>query len=118
MAASDRSANSGVPAKTRRRKAPGLRRLAQLLGELRADALLLELRQVLDEHLALEVIHFVLNADREQSLRFQGERIAVLVVGAHLHALRALDQLIDAGHRKATLFDVRDASRFDDLRID
>ena len=40
----------------------GLGRLAQLLGELCADALLLELRQVLDEHLTLQVIHFVLNA--------------------------------------------------------
>ena len=55
-------------------------RLAQLLGELGADALLLELRQVLDEHLALQVIHLVLDADREQALRFEREGIAVLVV--------------------------------------
>src|SRR5687768_10982918 len=59
--ASARSANSGVPAKTRRRKARS-GRLAQLLRELGADALLLELRQVLDEDLALQMIHFVLNA--------------------------------------------------------
>ena len=57
----------------------GQARLAQLLGELRADALLLELRQVLDEHLALQVIHLVLDAHREQALRLERERLAVLV---------------------------------------
>src|SRR5574341_1247139 len=51
MRARARSANSGVPAKTRRRKAFRSGGLAQLLGELRADALLLQLREVLDEHL-------------------------------------------------------------------
>src|SRR5260221_269766 len=44
--ASARSANAGVPAKIRRRNAGRSGRLAQLLGELRAHALLLELRQV------------------------------------------------------------------------
>src|SRR5689334_17451381 len=69
---SARAANAGVPAKTRRRKARS-GRLAQLLGELGANALLLQLRQMLDEHLALQVIHLVLDADREQSLRFKRE---------------------------------------------
>src|SRR5574341_284270 len=82
-AASARSANSGVPAKTRRRKALG--GLAQLLRELGAHSLLLELRQILDEHLALQVIHLVLDAHREQALRLEGERVAVLIVGAHAH---------------------------------
>src|SRR6185503_12119081 len=84
---SERSANSGVPAKIRRRNGEALRGLAQLLGELRADALLLELRQVLDEDLALEVIHLVLDAHREQPLRLEGESDAVLVVRPHAHAL-------------------------------
>src|SRR5262245_31599747 len=84
--ASARSANSGVPAKTRRRKGrSGC--LAQLLGELRADALLLELRQVLDENLALQMVHLVLDADGEQPLRLEREGVAVLVVSAHLDAL-------------------------------
>src|SRR5256885_1441030 len=94
---SARSANSGVPAKTRRRKARS-GRLAQLLGQLGANALLLELRQVLDEDLALQMIHFMLDADREQPLRFQRERIAVLVIGPHLDPLSALNQLVDARH--------------------
>ena len=58
--------------------------LAQLFRELRAGALLLELRQVLDEHLAFQVIHLVLNADGEQPLRLQRKGIAVLVVARTL----------------------------------
>src|SRR5262245_21018278 len=111
------AAKSGVPAKTRRRKTT-LRRLAQLLGELGADALLLELREMLDEYLALQVIHLVLDADRQQPLGFQRERLAVLVVGAHFHALGTLHELVDTGHRKTVFLDVGLASRFDNLRID
>src|SRR5574341_2581221 len=106
MRARARSANSGVPAKTRRRKVLRSGRLAQLLGELRADALLLQLRQVLDEHLALQVIHLVLNAHGEQSLGFERERTAVLIVRADLDALGALDQFVDSRHRQAAFLDV------------
>src|ERR1044072_7146724 len=92
--ANARSANSGVPAKTRRRKArSGC--LAQLLGQLCANALLLELRQVLDEHLALQVIHLVLDADREQPLSLERESGAVLVIGANLDPLGTLDLPVD-----------------------
>src|SRR5262245_12045851 len=115
--ASARSANSGVPAKTRRRKGrSGC--LAQLLRELRADALLLELRQVLDEHLALQVIHLMLNANGDQALRLQRKGIAVRVMGADLDALGARDQLVDAGQREAALLDVGHSDRLDDLGID
>ena len=65
-----------------------------------------ELRQVLDEHLAFQVIHLVLNADGEQALRLQRKGIAVLVVRPHLDSLGARDQLVDAGQRKAALLDV------------
>src|SRR5207248_6695658 len=80
----ERSAKAGVPAKIRRRNASG--GLAQLLGELRADALLLELRQVFDEDLALQMIHLVLNAHGEQALRLEREGVAVPIVGTHFHA--------------------------------
>src|SRR5690349_5052773 len=115
-AASACSANSGVPAKTRRRKARS-GRFAQLLGEARADALLLELGELLDEHLALEVIDLVLNADSKQSLRLQRKGVAVLVEGPNLYALRALDQLIYPGHRQAAFLDVGNAGGIDDLGI-
>src|SRR3954468_8614320 len=99
------AANCGVPAKIRRREA-GSGGLAQLLRQLRAYPLLLQLRQVLDEHLALEVIHFVLNAYSQQTLRFQREGISVLVEGAHFHAFSPLDQLVDARHGEAAFLDV------------
>src|SRR5574341_1980026 len=118
MRARARSANSGVPAKTRRRKAFRSGGLAQLLGELRADALLLQLREVLDEHLALQVIHLVLDAHSEQSLGFQRERIAVLIVRADFDALGALNELVDSGHRQAAFLDVGHPGRLDDLGVD
>src|SRR6185295_4922195 len=112
--ASARSANSGVPAKTRRRKAQS-GALAQLLGKLGADALLLELRQVLDEDLALQMIHFMLDAHGEQALRLQRECSAVLVVGAHLHALCPLHQFVDGGHRETAFLDIGHPDGFHDL---
>src|SRR5438552_2403813 len=116
--ASARSANAGVPAKIRRRNADGSGGLAQLLSELGADALLLQLRQMLDEDLALQMIHLVLDAYGKQALRLERERIAVLVVGTHFHALGPRHQLVDSRDRKAAFLDVRLASRFDNLRID
>ena len=46
---------------------------SELLGESRANAGLLELRKVLDEYPALQVVHFMLNADCQQPLRFKNE---------------------------------------------
>src|SRR5882672_8693647 len=102
-----RSANAGVPAKIRRRNADGSGGLAQLLGELGADALLLQLREMLDEDLALQMIHLVLDAYGKQTLRLERERIAVLVVGAHFHALGPRHQFVDSGDRKTAFLDVR-----------
>jgi hypothetical protein len=72
---------------------------------------------MLDEDLALEVIHLVLDADGEQTLRFQRERVSILVEGPHLDALGALDQLVDPRHRETALFDVRNPLRVDDDRL-
>jgi hypothetical protein len=47
----------------------------ELLGEFGPDALLLELRKVLDEDLAAQMIHLVLQANRQQALRLERERI-------------------------------------------
>src|SRR3982751_961251 len=95
------SAKCGVPAKIRRRDAERSGGLAQLLRQLGADALLLQLREVLDENLALQVIHLMLDAHREQTLRLERERVAVPIVGANLDALGAWHQLIDSRHRQA-----------------
>ena len=95
----------------------GLRGLAQLLRELRAYALLLELGEILDEDLALQVVHLVLDAHGEQALRLERERVAALIVGSHLHALRTLHGVVDARHRQAAFLDVGDAGGVDDLGI-
>src|SRR5437588_3384472 len=83
------SAKCGVPAKIRRRDAERSGGLAQLLRQLGANALLLQLREVLDEHFAFQVIHLMLDAHGEQALRLEGERVAVLIIGANLHAFGA-----------------------------
>src|SRR3954470_8444234 len=110
------AANCGVPAKIRRREA-GSGGLTQLLRQLCAYPLLLQLRQVLDEHLALEVIHLVLNAHGQQTLGFEREGIPVLIERAHFHPFSALDQLVDTGHGEAAFLDVGYAGRLDDFRI-
>src|SRR5919197_3534220 len=115
-AARARSANSGVPAKARRRQGRS-GEFAQLLCELRANALLLERRKMFDENLALQMVHLVLDAHGEQSLRLQGESVAVLVEGSHLDALGPLNELVDTRHRETAFFDIRNAVRVDDLGI-
>src|SRR5258706_13803838 len=89
-----RAANSGVPAKrtfTEAARAQGLRErqrsdslsnaasggFAELFLKLGLDALLLEARQIVDEDFALEVIHHVLDANGEELVCDEGERLAV-----------------------------------------
>ena len=66
-------------------------------------ARLLELRKVFDEHLALQMIHLVLDADGEQSLGFEFEGCAIQTEGAHFNLRRALHGFVDAGNRQAAL---------------
>src|SRR5260370_26701239 len=77
--------------------------LAELFLKFRLDALLLEARQVVDEDLSLEVIHFVLAADREDFLCGEGEGLSVQAERAHGHALGALNRLVDSCNRQAAL---------------
>ena len=111
-ASSAGTANSGVPAKTMRsrdvmgqhgrgrsrqiagrdgpeRSRRSARLLATLLFQLLADARALQLREVVDEQLALEVIHLVLDADREQPVGLELERLAVAVECAHARCVSA-----------------------------
>src|SRR6266508_1842680 len=121
-ASRQRAANSGVPAKTiftgatpiadqakrfalrvitnRRGRSSG--RLAELFLKFRLDALLLEARQIVHENFALEVIHFVLDADREQLLGGERERLPRHVKRAHRHALGALNRFVDSRDRETS----------------
>src|SRR6266446_6398530 len=90
-----RAANSGVPAKRtfteaapaqglRERRSDGLSNeasggFAELFLKLGLDALLLEARQIVNEDFALKVIHFVLDADRQELVCDAGERLSVQV---------------------------------------
>src|SRR6266545_5827775 len=93
-------------------------RLAELFLKFRLDALLLEARQIVDEDPALEVIHFVLDADREDFLCDEGEGLSVQAERAHGHALGALNRLVDSWNRQAALLAILDAFAADDLRVD
>ena len=121
-ASSAGNANSGVPAKatrnfsTRAGRAAGRRRFGAaflaFLVELLADALALEVRQVVDEQLALEVIHLVLDAHREHVRR---SRVSLTwpgaVVRAQADARGTLDLVEDPRHRQAALLGLASPSR-------
>ena len=62
----------------------GARSLAMALDHLALDAHLLQLRQMIDEHDAFQMIHLVLDAHREQLGRLQLERCATGVLRPHL----------------------------------
>src|SRR6266705_1763658 len=137
-----RAANSGVPAKrtfTDAAPVQGLRerqplrqssnsesagsqpasgRFAELFLKFRLDALLLEARQIVDEDFALEVIHFMLDADREELFCDEGEGFSVQAECAHRHALCALNRLVDSWNGQAALLAILDSLAADDLRID
>src|SRR6185437_396387 len=97
----------------RARRMPGFRRSPRermttrsaceplLLAQLRREARPLERRQVLDEDLALQMVHFVLDAYGEKALGIQLERRAVLVERADPNAGRAGHLVVIAGNRKA-----------------
>jgi hypothetical protein len=76
-----------------------LRRLGELLG----DALALELRNVVDEQHAIDVIDFVLNAGGKQAFSIFVVRFAVKVEVSDFDPGRPLDVLMDIRDRQAAL---------------
>jgi len=78
----------------------------------------LEPGEILDENFPLQVIHFVLNANRKQAVRFEVERLAISVQCTHSDPVRAFDFVVDAGDRQAALLELRRTTPFEDLRID
>src|ERR1700739_4749969 len=79
------------------------RALLALLVELLANALALEVREVVDEQLPVEVIHLVLNAHREDVVVVTLEHRTRAVLGADPHLRRALHLIENAGHRETPL---------------
>src|SRR5258708_21573466 len=85
--------------------------------ELRADPVLLELGQVIDEDLALQMVHLVLDARGRHAGGIQREPRAVAIERGDGDALRALDIVVDARNRQASLLVHRDALESPDLRV-
>ena len=71
-----------------RRTPDASHRPALLLLQLGGDARLLQARKVFDEHLAFQVVHFMLYAHRQQAGGFEREGLAVPIQCAHLDPLR------------------------------
>src|SRR4051812_40177506 len=84
-------------------RAPPSGGLALALLELRADAVLLEVREQLHEDLALEVVELVLDAGGEEPGRVERETGAVPVERGHRHAFGAFHVVVDARNREAPL---------------
>src|SRR5690606_39244794 len=110
-AASDGTAKSELPANTRRDMSVGLQRagvgigffLAALFLDPLADSLPLQVREVVHEQLALEVIDFVLDAYRQQPVDLELDRFAVQSQRAQADPLRAGHGLIESRDRQAAL---------------
>ena len=85
--------------------------------ELRANAVLLQFGQIVDEDLAVQVVHLVLDAGGEHPRRVEREASAVAVEGGDGNAFRPLDVIVDPGHGETALLVDRDALAARDLGI-
>ena len=63
----------------------------------------LQRRQVVDEHLAFQVIHLVLDAHRQRALGLHDDLVAIDVLRLHLDLQRAGDVGVEARKRQAAL---------------
>ena len=120
-ASSAGTANSGVPAKPSLREAAALLKTQRAGAEARArfaprgsllalffqapaDQLALEFGQIIDEQLAFEMIHLVLDAHGQQAIGVHLERLAVATQRPHADMGRARQFVVDAGQRQTALF--------------
>src|SRR5690606_27408219 len=74
------------------------------LDHLGLDAVALEGREVFHKHFAQQVIHLVLNANRQQAFCLNFTAVAVFIQGPDLDGRRALYAVINAGYGQAALF--------------
>ena len=79
----------------------------------------LELRQVVDEQDAVQMVDLVLQAGREQPVRFDLVRLALKIEILDLHLRGAFDVIVEFRNRKTSFFvDRLLVAGGDDLRID
>ena len=92
------------------RALPGPRSLRSFSSFLRMRVRLSS-RQVVDEQLAVEMIHLVLDAHGEQAVGVELDLLAVAVERAHADLVGARDLVEDARHRQAAFLGLLDAAR-------
>src|SRR5262245_54177547 len=90
----------------------------RFLGGFFLQALALELGEIVDEQLAFEVVHLVLNADREHAFGIELEGLAVGVDRAHANHGRAVDEVVELRHGQAAFLGVSLTLGPDDFGVD
>ena len=79
----------------------GACRFTLLFKQFAFNALALELREVVHEELAVEVINFMLDAHCQQAFCFDGAAIAMLIKRRCPHACSTFYAIINSRHRQA-----------------
>jgi len=92
-------------------------RLANLFLKFRLDAKLLEPREIVDEDLAFQMIHLVLDAEGKQFLGMQSERLSLDVESTHRYPFSTLDCVVYSGYRKTALLPVLSSLSRDNLGV-
>src|SRR5881227_2084444 len=92
--------------------------LPALLLELLANALALQIRQVVDEQLAVEVIDLVLDTHRQDVVVIALERRAGAILCAQPDLRRALHFIENPRHRQTPFLAARLPLAREDLRVD
>src|SRR3954471_432494 len=113
------SAKTGVPAKISRMaplQGPSL--LVLLLAQFGQNPRLLEPREVLDENNTFEVVHLVLDADRQKPIGFQLVATSFPIQRCDFDPFRACNAIKNAGYRKTAFLQLGVAPSLEDLRID
>src|SRR6185503_3999686 len=90
----------------------------RFLDGLLFQALALQLGEVVDEQLAFEVVHLVLNADREHAVGVELERLAVGIERSDADRGGAIDEVVELGHRKAPFLGVSLTLGMQDFGVD
>jgi hypothetical protein len=82
------------------------------------DSLAFQLGDVIDEELALEVIHLVLNTDCKQALSLELDCLPLSVQCSDADALSPFHRFIEIRHRETAFVRGCQTVRFENLRVD
>src|ERR1700722_11205093 len=92
--------------------------LLSLFFQTPPDELTLEFREIVDEQLALEMVHLMLDANSQKPFRIHLERRPVESQGAHTDVGGTLHLVVHVGYRQTAFFTGTAPIRLQELRID